>query len=1227
MDPETLGIAQLNSLLKQAELDLDAQQIADILWLAVQICEVEETSLKETPIESKFGAGFQDTSSNFWDDIDFISHKDPKTATDTKIKTPPDSKLTPPIKSTSHPPAASAYLPYSPNNQLPKKTVSESIPFQAPAAPALRQPLALARALRPLMRKVPSPTQTVIDEEETVTQIVEKGIWTPVLKPAPERWLELALVVEESRSTVIWQEIIADFQKLTELQGAFRDVRTWGLKTDHNGVIKLFPKGNFSAKKQRSRSFKELLDPTGRRLIVLISDCISPIWRQNEIYQLLKHWSNDGPVAILQLLPERIWGRTALGAGFPIQLSALVPGVANSQLVVDGLPVWEEVNLANALNLPVVTLEADSLKQWSRVVAGLGNTQTAGILWELSLLPQASATVQEQLSAVDLVKQFRTTASPTARRLAGLMATVPVSLPVVYLIQETLLPESRQAHIAEVFMSGLLQPQSDVRDVGAKHLRDNSSQKPKVYNPNALPSDGWETNPKTIVQYEFVEGVRDLLVDSVPIPDVDAVLETVSQYIAHRIGLSINNFAALLSPYAKWEQATEREVKPFARIASQVLHRLGGEYAALAEQLEHQFSDASTPGIELEPFNFDVATIELKRIGRSRGNKELIIKHHNQQAYCFTEDLGNGVELEIVAIPEGSFLMGSPKDETERHISESPQHRVTVQSFLIGKYPVTQAQWQAVASLPLVNTELKPNPYHFKGEDRPVEQVSWYDAVEFCDRLSQKTGRQYRLPSEAEWEYACRAGTTTPFHFGETITPELANYDYDSDYIYGSSAKGKFRSSTTPVGNFKVANEFGLYDMHGNVWEWCADHWHENYEGAPTDGIAWEDKHKNDYRLMRSGSWGNVPGRCRSACRNYFNPSDSHVNAIGFRVVCEARLTRSSKEEMQQQVLGNWHKKRLNYQYELSRIISADEKFALYKKILECQEEIQRLEKTIRSTNNSTRLIIKRHQRQVPYFVEDLGNGIVLDMIVIPGGTFLMGSPETEEGHIDSESPQHQVTLKSFLMGIYPVTQAQWQAVSALPPVNRTLDSNPSYLTGTSQPVERVSWYDAVEFCDRLSQKTGRQYRLPSESEWEYACRAGTTTPFHFGKTITTDLANYDGNYTYGNGARGKYRQKTTPVGSLDVVNYFGLYDMHGNVWEWCADYWHDNYEGAPTDGSVWSDDNDNKNSYRLLRGGSWITEPALCRSAYRSYYYPSYSHADTFGFRVVCEAEAAWTL
>lgn len=266
------------------------------------------------------------------------------------------------------------------------------------------------------------------------------------------------------------------------------------------------------------------------------------------------------------------------------------------------------------------------------------------------------------------------------------------------------------------------------------------------------------------------------------------------------------------------------------------------------------------------------------------------------------------------------------------------------------------------------------------------------------------------------------------------------------------------------------------------------------------------------------------------------------------------------------------------------------------------------------------KLIINREKRTAKYFVEDLGNGIGLEMVLIPGGSFIMGSSEDKIGHRGNESPQHLVTINPFCMGKYPVTQDQWKVIAALPQVSRELNPDPSNFKGDNRPVECVTWYDAIEFCARLSQKSTREYRLPSEAEWEYACRAGTTTAFHFGETITTNLANYNGNYTYGSGVEGIYRQETALVGSFNVANAFGLYDMHGNVWEWCADHWHDNYEGAPDDGSIWL--SSNERSRRLLRGGSWLNDPKVCRSAVRFNFYPGSNHYG-IGFRVVCAA--AW--
>lgn len=237
------------------------------------------------------------------------------------------------------------------------------------------------------------------------------------------------------------------------------------------------------------------------------------------------------------------------------------------------------------------------------------------------------------------------------------------------------------------------------------------------------------------------------------------------------------------------------------------------------------------------------------------------------------------------------------------------------------------------------------------------------------------------------------------------------------------------------------------------------------------------------------------------------------------------------------------------------------------------------------------------------YFPEDLGNGVVLEMVDIPGGTFKMGSPATESGTYDRESPQHQVTVPAFYAGKYPITQAQWQAV---------MGYNPSYFKGEKLPVETVSWNQAVEFCRKLSEKTGKIYRLLSEAEWEYACRAGTTTHFYFGETITTDLVNYNGNFPFGRARKGGFRQQTMDVGSFPP-NSFGLYDMHGQVWEWCSDKWHGGYNGAPTDGSSWEIGTD---YYRVLRGGSWYDNAVNCRAAHRDLISAGDSDRDR-GFRV----------
>lgn len=244
------------------------------------------------------------------------------------------------------------------------------------------------------------------------------------------------------------------------------------------------------------------------------------------------------------------------------------------------------------------------------------------------------------------------------------------------------------------------------------------------------------------------------------------------------------------------------------------------------------------------------------------------------------------------------------------------------------------------------------------------------------------------------------------------------------------------------------------------------------------------------------------------------------------------------------------------------------------------------------------------HRQQASSFIEYLQSQVNLEMMAIPGDTFLMGAAESgNEGFWPYL--QHRATVAPFFMSKYPITQSQWLAIAKLAPVKQLLPLNPSYFEGSNHPVEQVSWYEVMEFCARLSRQTGLFYRLPSEIEWEYACRARTLTPFHFGETITTNLANYNGIHAYKEGSpRGVFRRGTTPVGSYKIANSFGLYDMHGNVWEWCND-------------RDWRDD-DEPFLPLILRGGSWLSHPRQCHSSFRSSMDAS-SYSYDVGFRVVC--------
>jgi eukaryotic-like serine/threonine-protein kinase len=298
----------------------------------------------------------------------------------------------------------------------------------------------------------------------------------------------------------------------------------------------------------------------------------------------------------------------------------------------------------------------------------------------------------------------------------------------------------------------------------------------------------------------------------------------------------------------------------------------GGVGVVNVVALSQLVKNSSTSETDAKPqlTKIQFTSVKLDRFGK-------IVDQPAGQAEIFAEDIGNGISLTMVKIPAGKFRMGSPA-------SEEKQSQETVLEFFLGQTLVTQAQWQAV---------MGNNPSQFKGDGLlPVDSVNWLDAMDFCQKLSQKTGRTYRLPSEAEWEYACRAGTTTPFAFGETITAAVVNYN--GNFPYARAARGVDRKKITPVGIFP-ANGFGLYDMHGNLKEWCLDEWDNNYYNASVDGSAKGDINSRDSgksRLLRGGSWDSNAESCQSANRGSITASDRNNN-VGLRVVAVSASTPS----------------------------------------------------------------------------------------------------------------------------------------------------------------------------------------------------------------------------------------------------------------------------------------------------------------------------------------------
>ena len=487
----------------------------------------------------------------------------------------------------------------------------------------------------------------------------------------------------------------------------------------------------------------------------------------------------------------------------------------------------------------------------------------------------------------------------------------------------------------------------------------------------------------------------------------------------------------------------------------------------------------------------------------------------------------NGVSFKMVAVEGGTFTMEDPSYYAGYN---GRSHSVTLSDFSIGETEVTQELWQAV---------MGNNPsWSTQHTNLPVESVSWSDCQEFIRKLNQLTGKNFRLPTEAEWEYAARGGNKSKgykYAGGNNLN--------NVGWHYGNS------SGTHSVKQLQP-NELGLYDMSGNVEEWCQD-WYGAYsriaQTNPTGPVS------GDTRVYRGGSYHSDSRGDLLLSRSAADPSKSDYS-LGLRLV----LSNSMDKAFEQMDL------------------TEDNSVKTMEDI-----EVDDSNPIIRPNTDGTQTFIVK--------------GVSFKLVGVEGSIFTMGATSEQRGGRHDERPIHLVTLSDFSIGETEVTQELWQAV---------MGSNPSRFEGTNLPVESVSWNDCQEFIRKLNQLTGKNFRLPTEAEWEYAARGGKESMGYM----------YAGSDTLNNVAcRYDYRSsdKTHPV-KQKQPNELGLYDMSGNIWEWCQD-WYGSYSNNAQTNPTGSTSGSN----RVIRGGSWDLEDKYCRVSIRGYWNTTDRHY-SLGLRLV---------
>ena len=790
-------LEEFYKVLKKENIELDEVELAEVVWLARQISE-------HSKIESSLLNIFQKRLNNLLGNINFDFLK--KNITDKfKVEDVAEPFILGSKKNKKRVKKRADSAPLVASS----KNTENRLPFRTPSNNYLHKNNEWIHAFRHFKQKKRLDNKSVFDEEKTADYIASTKAFLPQYKLDFEKRFEVIFLVDVSNSMEIWQELMDEFFKSIRSYGIFKKVTVYYLHS--NEEFKIY-KVKEKRKALNKNWYKNREDES---LCFILSDMLSEGWQNAAWLSLFEKWQTRLSLSIVQMLPYHLWKGTILNRATLTNFEGQKVFGKNKYLKSRARVKDVEQSI---LKIPILSLEANSFDKYGKVCLAKSQERIDGAIFKVNKNYELNKKKKILKTNVERVEHFYKVASDEAIGLAHYFSIIPLTFPVMKIVQELFLPNTTQVHLSEVFMSGLI---------------DKTHKQENIY---AFYDDG-----------SSKESVRDILLNLLGTSKAVESMVQISSYVSSAGG-QFSFLAFLQDPdYLEKSGVLTEFDQEFARISATLLEKMGGEYAKKANELIEFLEYAEEEESDDEDIMFITPTTKRFIMGSEDGEDREQPIHEVIINYDF--------EISQTPVTVGEFRVFI--EETD-YISEAEKGD--------GAFVYDGKDWEKKDDVSW------KNPYFEQTDEHPVVCVSWNDAQAYIKWLNEKTGEMYRLPTEAEWEYACRAGSTTKWYFGDD-EKELDKYAW-----YHQNSDNK----THPVGE-KLPNQWGLCEMHGNVLEWCFDDYVDNYENTPRDGSE-NIEEKKEYKSLRGGSWSYDASVTRSAFRLRVDPT-FRFNDVGFRLL------------------------------------------------------------------------------------------------------------------------------------------------------------------------------------------------------------------------------------------------------------------------------------------------------------------------------------------------------